>query len=71
LLGPLFEGDKMLLNMHWSIISSLAICLVCILIFLRVMGKTQVSQMTPLDTVNAFVIGAMVSGVVYEPKIGV
>lgn len=55
----------------WSIISSLCICLICILIFLRFMGKSQASQMTPLDTVNAFVIGAMVSGVVYDTRISV
>ncbi len=55
----------------WSIVSSLFICLICILIFLRFMGKGQTSQMTPLDTVNAFVIGAMVSGVVYDTNVSV
>lgn len=58
-------------EIQWSIISSLSICLICILIFLRFMGKSQASQMTPLDTVNAFVIGAMVSGVVYDTSISV
>ncbi|MDR1683966.1 MAG: DUF421 domain-containing protein [Elusimicrobiota bacterium] len=59
------------LEIPLSIIASLLICLICILVFLRFMGKTQVSQMTPLDTVNAFVIGAMVSGVVYDPDVTV
>jgi uncharacterized membrane protein YcaP (DUF421 family) len=45
--------------------------MLCILIFLRVLGKTQVSHLTPLDTINAFVIGAMVSGVIYDQQLSV
>ena len=38
-----------------------------ILAFLRITGKAQVAQLTPLDTVSAFVIGALVGGVLYNP----
>ena len=38
-----------------------------ILVFLRITGKTQMAQLTPLDTVSAFVIGALVGGVLYNP----
>lgn len=38
-----------------------------ILVFLRVAGKAQMAQITPLDTVSAFVIGALVGGVLYNP----
>ena len=38
-----------------------------ILTFLRITGKTQMGQLTPLDTVSAFVIGALVGGVLYNP----
>ena len=39
-----------------------------ILVFLRIAGKAQVAQITPLDTVSAFVIGALVGGVLYNPN---
>lgn len=39
-----------------------------ILVFLRVTGKAQMGQVTPLDTVSAFVIGALVGGVLYNPE---
>lgn len=38
-----------------------------ILVFLRITGKAQMAQVTPLDTVSAFVIGALVGGVLYNP----
>ena len=38
-----------------------------ILAFLRITGKAQMAQLTPLDTVSAFVIGALVGGVLYNP----
>lgn len=38
-----------------------------ILTFLRIAGKAQMAQITPLDTVSAFVIGALVGGVLYNP----
>jgi hypothetical protein len=38
-----------------------------ILTFLRITGKAQMAQVTPLDTVSAFVIGALVGGVLYNP----
>lgn len=37
-----------------------------ILVFLRIAGKGQMAQITPLDTVSAFVIGALVGGVLYN-----
>ena len=41
--------------------------MVGILFFLRIAGKAQMAQITPLDTVSAFVIGALVGGVIYNP----
>ena len=38
-----------------------------ILAFLRITGKAQMAQITPLDTVSAFAIGALVGGVLYNP----
>ncbi len=42
-----------------------------ILFFLRISGKTQMAQLTPLDSVNAFVLGALVGGVIYTPTVSV
>lgn len=41
--------------------------MVGILIFLRIAGKAQMAQLTPLDTVSAFVIGALVCSILYNP----
>ena len=38
-----------------------------VLTFLRITGKAQMAQITPLDTVRAFAIGALVGGVLYNP----
>lgn len=40
-----------------------------VLFFLRISGKTQMAQLTPLDSVNAFVLGALVGGVIYSPDV--
>ena len=45
--------------------------MVGILFFLRIAGKAQMAQITPLDTVSAFVIGALVGGVIYNPDMSV
>ena len=42
-----------------------------VLFFLRIIGKAQMAQITPLDTVSAFVIGALVGGVAYSPDVNV
>lgn len=42
-----------------------------ILAFLRITGKAQMAQLTPLDTVSAFVIGALVGGVLYNPDMSI
>ena len=43
-----------------AIAAKLVVGMVGILVFLRVAGKAQMAQLTPLDTVSAFVIGALV-----------
>ena len=42
-----------------------------VLFFLRLSGKTQMAQLTPLDSVNAFVLGALVGGVIYTAEVSV
>lgn len=36
-----------------------------VLLFLRMTGKTQMANLTPLDTVNTIVLGALVGSIIY------
>ena len=56
-----------LLQPYISITLKLVTGMIGILAFLRITGKAQMAQLTPLDTVSAFVIGALVGGVLYNP----
>ena len=56
-----------LLQPYISITLKLVTGMIGIVAFLRITGKAQMAQITPLDTVSAFVIGALVGGVLYNP----
>ena len=56
-----------LLQPYISITLKLVTGMIGILAFLRITGKAQMAQITPLDTVSAFVIGALIGGVLYNP----
>ena len=56
-----------LLQPYVAIAVKLITGMIGILAFLRITGKAQMGQLTPLDTVSAFVIGALVGGVLYNP----
>ena len=56
-----------LLQPYIAIALKLITGMIGILVFLRIAGKAQMAQITPLDTVSAFVIGALVGGVLYNP----
>ena len=43
-----------------SIIIKIIIGMSGVIFFLRISGKTQMAQLTPLDSVNAFVLGALI-----------
>lgn len=53
--------------MYLAIALKLLVGMLGIILFLRISGKTQMAQLTPLDSVNAFVLGAIVGGVIYNP----
>ena len=52
-----------------SIIIKIIIGMSGVIFFLRISGKTQMAQLTPLDSVNAFVLGALIGGVIYNPDL--
>lgn len=56
---------------YFEIAVKLITGMIGILVFLRIAGKAQMAQLTPLDTVSAFVIGALVGGVLYNPDMSV
>lgn len=56
-----------LIQPYGAIVMKLIVGMIGILAFLRITGKAQMGQLTPLDTVSAFVIGALVGGVLYNP----
>ena len=53
--------------MYETIALKLIIGMLGVIFFLRISGKAQMAQITPLDTVSAFFIGALVGGVIYNP----
>ncbi len=57
--------------MYGAIAVKLIVGMVGVLFFLRIVGKTQLAQVTPLDTVSAFVVGALVGGVIYNPDMDI
>ena len=54
-----------------SIIIKIIIGMSGVIFFLRISGKTQMAQLTPLDSVNAFVLGALIGGVIYNLDLSV
>ena len=58
-----------MMTQYIDIATKLITGMVGILFFLRITGKAQMAQLTPLDTVSAFVIGALVGGVIYSPDL--
>lgn len=56
-----------LIQPYGAIVMKLIVGMIGILAFLRITGKAQMGQLTPLDTVSAFVLGALVGGVLYNP----
>ena len=61
----------MTFELHGMMVIKLLVGMVGVLFFLRLSGKTQMAQMTPTDTVNSFVIGAIVGGIIYAPELSV
>ena len=60
-----------ILTPYLGIALKLVTSMIGILVFLRLAGKAQMAQITPLDTVSAFVIGALVGGVLYNPDMSI
>ncbi|MCC8146744.1 MAG: DUF421 domain-containing protein [Bacteroidales bacterium] len=54
--------------MYGSIVIKLIIGMLGVLLFLRMTGKTQMANLTPLDTVNTIVLGALVGSIIYMPE---
>lgn len=55
------------MSMYWSVFIKLVLGMLGVLFFLRMTGKTQMANLTPLDTVNTIVLGALVGSIIYMP----
>lgn len=65
----MFNFKILQIMFYLSITVKIVIGMLGVLFFLRISGKTQMAQLTPLDSVNAFVLGALVGGVIYNPEL--
>ena len=50
--------------MYLTIIVKIVVVMRGVRFFLRISGKTQMAQQTPLESVKAFVLSALVGGVI-------
>ena len=57
--------------MYILILIKLSVAMIGVIFFMRLAGKTQMGMITPLDTVNSFIIGALIGGVIYNPGLSV
>lgn len=57
--------------MYGDIALKLIVGMLSVIFFLRLAGKAQMADITPLDTVSAFVIGALVGGIIYNEDMGI
>lgn len=54
-----------------SIITELIIGYFALYITVKLIGKTQISQITPFDFISALVLGELLSGAIYDEKVGI
>lgn len=54
-----------------SITIKLFLGIISILFFIRISGKGQLGQVTPLDSLNTYVLGAFIGGTVYSSSVNV
>lgn len=57
--------------MFVSVTIKLVVSMIGVLFFLKLSGKTQMSQIGPINTVNGFVLGAIIGGIIYTPSLSV
>ena len=50
---------------YLEIAVKLLIGMICVLIFLRFSGKTQLTQLSPMNAINMIIIGTLVGGTIY------
>lgn len=59
------------LSYYGYVALKLIVGLVAFLFILRTMGRSSLSQMTPVDLVSNFVMGSIIGGVIYNHNISI
>ncbi|UCZ54713.1 DUF421 domain-containing protein [Bacillus shivajii] len=60
------------MNTNFAALSiELLIGFIALLILTKILGKTQISQLTPFDFISALVLGELVGNAIYDKEIGV
>ncbi len=59
------------INHFISLTIELTIGFIALLIITKVLGKTQISQITPFDFISALVLGEMVGNAIYDKEINI
>ncbi|WP_456271775.1 DUF421 domain-containing protein [Bacillus sp. AK031] len=54
-----------------AIASELVVGFVALLLLTKVLGKTQISQITPFDFISAIILGELVGNSLYDNKVGI
>lgn len=57
------------MHYYFAIVAKFAIGFAIILIHMNLSGRTQISQLTPIDFVGNFVLGGVMGGVIYDRDI--
>lgn len=57
------------MNEYLSIVSELLFGFVLLFVIIKLLGKTQFSQLTPFDFISALILGELVGNAIYDDKI--
>ena len=47
----------------------LLVVFICIVLFLKITGKTSLSQMSSIDFIGNMILGGIAGGIIYNPKL--
>ena len=58
-------------DLYFDVLLELVVGYIALFIIVKVLGKTQLNQITPFDFISALVMGDLVSGAIFEQKVGI
>ena len=58
-------------DLYFDVLLELVVGYIALFIIVKVLGKTQLNQITPFDFISALVMGDLVSGAIFEREVDV